>query len=233
MRKTSVRSRATLPKVRKMMKKQILFLSLGLLSGLLWTASATAQTAVDDATARQMMEQVNDAARKMKTLQCSFVQTKTLKMMKSKLVSNGRMSYSQPALLRWEYTSPYAYTFIVNGAKVLMKSRQRRDVVNAAQNKVFREITNIMLNSVTGKCLTDKQNFTTRMLVNGDRWIARLTPMKKEMKQLFSTLVITFDKRQMVAVSVEMIVNSGDNTLILLRDVKKNAPVDADEFKVD
>ena len=101
MRKTSVRSRATLPKVRKMMKKQILFLSLGLLSGLLWTASATAQTAVDDATARQMMEQVNDAARKMKTLQCSFVQTKTLKMMKSKLVSNGRMSYSQPALLRW------------------------------------------------------------------------------------------------------------------------------------
>ena len=233
MRKTSVRSRATLPKVRKMMKKQILFLCLGLLSGLLWTASATAQTAVDDATARQMMEQVNDAARKMKTLQCSFVQTKTLKMMKSKLVSNGRMSYSQPALLRWEYTSPYAYTFIVNGAKVLMKSRQRRDVVNAAQNKVFREITNIMLNSVTGKCLTDKQNFTTRMLVSGDRWIARLTPMKKEMKQLFSTLVITFDKRQMVAVSVEMIEKSGDNTLILLRDVKKNAPVDADEFKVD
>ena len=215
------------------MKKQILFLSLGLLSGLLWTTSATAQTAVDDATARQMMEQVNDAARKMKTLQCSFVQTKTLKMMKSKLVSNGRMSYSQPALLRWEYTSPYAYTFIVNGAKVLMKSRQRRDVVNAAQNKVFREITNIMLNSVTGKCLTDKQNFTTLMLVNGDRWIARLTPMKKEMKQLFSTLVITFDKRQMVAVSVEMIEKSGDNTLILLRDVKKNAPVDADEFKVD
>lgn len=233
MRKNERSLRATLPKVRKMMKKQILFLCLGLLSGLLWTASATAQTAVDDATARQMMEQVNDAARKMKTLQCSFVQTKTLKMMKSKLVSNGRMSYSQPALLRWEYTSPYAYTFIVNGAKVLMKSRQRRDVVNAAQNKVFREITNIMLNSVTGKCLTDKQNFTTRMLVSGDRWIARLTPMKKEMKQLFSTLVITFDKRQMVAVSVEMIEKSGDNTLILLRDVKKNAPVDADEFKVD
>ena len=233
MRKNERSLRATLPKVRKMMKKQILFLCLGLLSGLLWTASATAQTAVDDATARQMMEQVNDAARKMKTLQCSFVQTKTLKMMKSKLVSNGRMSYSQPALLRWEYTSPYAYNFIVNGAKVLMKSRQRRDVVNAAQNKVFREITNIMLNSVTGKCLTDKQNFTTRMLVSGDRWIARLTPMKKEMKQLFSTLVITFDKRQMVAVSVEMIEKSGDNTLILLRDVKKNAPVDADEFKVD
>ena len=233
MRKNERSLRAMLPKVRKMMKKQILFLSLGLLSGLLWTASATAQTAVDDATARQMMAQVDDAARKMKTLQCSFVQTKTLKMMKSKLVSNGRMSYSQPALLRWEYTSPYAYTFIVNGAKVLMKSRQRRDVVNAAQNKVFREITNIMLNSVTGKCLTDKQNFTTRMLVNGDKWIARLTPMKKEMKQLFSTLVITFDKRQMVAVSVEMIEKSGDNTLILLRDVKKNAPVDADEFKVD
>ena len=45
--------------------------------------------------------------------------------------------------------------------------------------------------------------------------------------------MITFDKRQMVAVSVEMIEKSGDNTLILLRDVKKNAPVDADEFKVD
>lgn len=214
--------------------KKSLFIRVALLLYIVFFASSgIAQTVVNDATAQQMMQKVNDAAQKMKTMQCTFVQTKSLKILKKKMVSNGRMAYSQPSLLHWEYTSPYAYTFIVNGTKVLMKSRQKRDVIDAKQNKVFREITNIMLSSVTGKCLTDKQNFKTQMLLDGDKWVARLTPVKKELKQLFNTLVITFDERQMMAVSVEMIEKSGDNTLIELRNVKKNVSIDSNEFKVD
>ena len=180
-----------------------------------------AQTAVSGAKADEMMQKVGEVAQKTKSLQCSFTQTKTLKMLSQKMVSKGRMCYSQPSKLRWQYTSPYQYTFILNGTKVLMKSAQRKDVVDAAKNKVFREITGIMLSSVTGECLTDKQRFKTQMFVDGDKWVAQLTPLKKEMKQMFSLLVITFDSKQLIATTVEMREKGGDNTRIELHQVKK------------
>ncbi len=205
-----------------------------ILSILLLCAPLTigAQTAVSGQTAAQMMQKVGEMAQKTKTMQCSFTQTKTLKMLSQKMVSKGRMAYSQPSKLRWQYVSPYQYTFILNGTKVLMKSAQRKDVVDAAKSKVFREITAIMMSSVTGECLTDKQRFKTQMLVDGNKWIAQLTPLKKEMKQMFSLLVITFDSKQLIATTVEMREKGGDNTIIELHQVKKNAAVSEEEFKI-
>ena len=89
-----------------------------------------------------------------------------------------------------------------------------------------------MLSSVTGECLTDKQRFKTQMFVDGDKWIAQLTPLKKEMKQMFSLLVITFDSKQLIATTVEMREKGGDNTRIELHQVKKNAAVSDEEFKI-
>ena len=205
-----------------------------ILSILLLCAPLTigAQTAVSGQTAAQMMQKVGEMAQKTKTMQCSFTQTKTLKMLSQKMVSKGRMAYSQPSKLRWQYVSPYQYTFILNGTKVLMKSAQRKDVVDAAKSKVFREITAIMMSSVTGECLTDKQRFKTQMLVDGNKWIAQLTPLKKEMKQMFSLLVITFDSKQLIATTVEMREKGGDNTIIELHQVKKNVAVSEEEFKI-
>lgn len=197
------------------------------------TVSATAQTPVNEAQARQMTEQVNKAAQAMKTLQCTFRQTKTLRILKNKMVAKGRMCYSQPSQLRWEYTNPYQYVFIVNGNKVLMKNSKRTDVIDANKNKVFKQITSIMMNSVTGKCLTDHQNFKTQMSTSGTSWIALLTPVKKELRQLFSQLLITFDTKRMVAVRVEMIEKGGDNTVIELLDPIKNASVNGNEYKID
>ena len=206
---------------------------LSLLIVILLTAEATAQTPVKEQQARQMMEQIGHAAQAMKTMQCTFKQTKTLRMMKSKMVSKGRMCYTQPSQLRWEYTSPYQYIFIVNGSKVYMKSGRQTNVVDANKNKVFRQITQIMMSSVTGKSLTDCQNFKTEMLVSGTNWIARLIPLKKELKQIFTQFVITFDTKRMIATRVEMFERGGDTTTIELLNPTKNVTVSQNEYKIN
>ena len=137
--------------------------------------------------ARQMGEQISKAAQAIKTLQCTFRQTKTLRILKNKMVSKGKMFYTQPTQLRWEYTTPYQYVFIVNGNKVLTTSRNQSNIIDTNQNKVFKQITSIMMSSFTGKCLTDRQNFKVQMIMSRANWIARLTPIKKELKQLFTT----------------------------------------------
>ena len=188
----------------------------------------SAQKAVDAAEAAQMMAQINDAARTTTSLQATFVQTKSLRVLNSRLVARGTMHYRQPAQLRWTYTTPYRYTFVLNGRKVMLKSDKQTQVVDVEQNKVFRRIAQIMMDSMTGRCLNDRRSFS-----EGNHWVARLTPLQSEMKQLFSSLSLTFDALRHIVVRVEMKEKTGDTTLIELQQIKKDAPIDAQLFKVD
>ena len=95
--------------------------------------------------------QIESVAASMKTMQCDFAQTKYLRMLNDKMVSTGKMYYQQSDKLRWEYTSPYSYAFVLNGSKVLISKGSRSDVINVNQSKFFKEIARIMMNSVVGK----------------------------------------------------------------------------------
>lgn len=195
--------------------------------------SVSAQTSVSDAEAEQMVDRVNAAAGAMKSLRCRFVQTKSLKVLDGKVVSEGRMCYTQPDRLRWEYTSPYAYLFVIHGSEVTVSSRGRKDVIDAGANKVVRQITKLMLSTVTGKCLSDERAFRVRMQRDGKRWKALLEPQKKELKQVFSRIDMTFDSERMVPVEIVMVEQGGDYTRIELKEVETDVEIAEEEYVVD
>lgn len=192
---------------------------------LLLGATAVQAQQVNEAQVRQRISQV---ASKMKTMQCDFVQTKYVKMLNDKMVSKGKMYYRQPNKLRWEYTSPYAYTFLLNDSKVQMKSSQRSSVVDVKQNKLFGEIARVMMNSVVGKCLSDEKDFRVSMAESRGEWIATLLPVRKEMKQMFQKIILHFDKSQSMVSEVDLLEKNGDKTVISLRGVKVNQAIDDD-----
>ena len=179
---------------------------------------------------QRIISQINSEAAKLSTMQCNFTQTKTVKLLNEKMVSKGRMYYQQPNKLRWEYTTPYTYTFILNDAKVSLKKDNRNDVIDINQNKMFREIANIMMNSIVGKCLTDKKSFKTTVKDAGAEWIATLVPQSKELKHMFTAIVLHFNKEKAVVVKVEMFEKNGDTTVIVLNDIIKNKKIDAKTF---
>ena len=181
----------------------------------------------------QIRQQINQAASQMKTMQCDFVQTKHLKMLNDKMVARGRMYYRQGNQLRWEYVTPYTYTFILNENKVLLKSSQRNDVIDVNQNKVFKEIARIMMNSVVGKCLSDEKDFKTQITTVGQEWVATLQPLRKDMKQMFQQIILHLDRQQAVVRMVELIEKNGDRTVIELKDIHKNEAIASSVFAVD
>lgn len=182
---------------------------------------------------QQIISQINGATSKLSSMQCDFVQTKTVKMLNEKLVSKGRMYYQQPNKLRWEYVTPYTYTFVFNGQKVSLKKNNRSDVIDVNQNKMFREIATIMMNSVMGKCLTDRKSFKTTIRDTSAEWIATLVPQSKELKNMFTSIVLHFNKEKAVVVKVEMLEKNGDTTVIALNNIIKNQKIDAKIFTVN
>lgn len=182
---------------------------------------------------QQIIDQINSATSKLSSMQCDFVQTKTVKILNEKLVSKGRMWYQQPNRLRWEYLTPYTYTFVFNGAKVSLKKNNRNDVIDVNRNRMFKEIASIMMNSVVGKCLTDKKSFRTTVRDTSAEWVATLVPLSKELKQMFTGIVLHFNKEKNVVVKVEMLEKNGDTTVIVLNNIIKNHKIDAKTFTVD
>ena len=181
----------------------------------------------------QIRQKIAAAAQAMTSLQCDFVQTKQLKMLNDKMVSEGKMYYSQKDKLRWEYVKPYQYIFIMNGDRVLLKNKERSDVIDVRQNKIFREIANIMLNSVVGNCLNDKRSFKTSITTDGSQWVATLLPQRKDMKQMFQKIILHFDQRQATVSRVELVEKNGDQTTIDLKNIRKNETIAPRTFAVE
>jgi outer membrane lipoprotein carrier protein len=180
----------------------------------------------------QIRQAITQAASTMKTMQCDFTQTKHLRMLNDKMTSKGRMYYQQTNRLRWEYTSPYSYTFILNDDKVLLKNKQRNDVIDVNKNKLFREIARIMMNSVVGTSLTDDKSFKSTITTNGNEWIASLLPQRKDLKQLFQKIILHFNRTNAMVKQVELIEKNGDKTVIELNNIRTNEKISADLFTI-
>ena len=153
-------------------------------------------------------------------------------MLGDKMVSKGLMYCSQPSKLKWEYLSPYTYTFILNENQVLLKKGNRNDIIDVNQNKMFKEIARIMMNSVLGKCLTDKKDFKVSLSNQKNYYIATLLPQKKEMKQTFTKIILHYNRESSMIVKVDMHERNGDSTIIELINIQKNIPIESSVYEI-
>ncbi len=178
-------------------------------------------------------KEIVQAAARMKSMQCDFVQTKHLSMLSDQMVSRGTLSYQQSDKLRWQYTSPYSYTFVINGSEVLIRKGERSDRIDVNQSKVFKEIARIMMNSVLGRNLTDERDFKTTITSSADGWTARMVPQRKEMKRMFQTILLNYNRKKATVTRVELIETNGDRTVIELKNIRTNETLPKNIFAVD
>lgn len=182
---------------------------------------------------QRMITMIEKKASTIKTLHCDFKQEKTLKMLNHKLTSSGIMDYAQPGKLRWKYSKPYSYNFIINGNKVLVKNNHHTNTIDARQSKIFKEITQIMVNSVTGRCLSNKKDFKIEMFLSADQWIANLSPLQKEMKSMFKSIKLYINPQKCIVTKVELCENNNDVTKIQMINYKINVPISEKTFSLN
>lgn len=181
---------------------------------------------------KQIIEKVDKAASSVSEMQCEFTQTKTMKLLSKEMVSKGQMYYKKPNKLRWQYTSPYDYTFIMNGDKVQIKSTKSTKNIDVQGNKIFRQITNIVLNSITGGTLKSSSDFVVEVYKSDKDYFAKLFPKKKELKQLYEYIEIHFNSALTMVSSVKMAEKTGDVTQVKLSNTKIGATIDEKMFAV-
>lgn len=187
---------------------------------LLGILAASAMLAGQDRDA--MVAEIAKGGEAIESLSCNFTQTRVMTMMDQKMVCTGCMKYIKGKLLRWEYLTPTAYLFILEDGKTTMQKDGQTISGNSGQNRVFREIARLMLDSVNGRCLTDEKLFKSTVSAQGNCYVAEMLPQRKEMKQMCSRIILTYDRKIGSVVKVQMLEQSGDSTIIEFKDFSIN-----------
>ena len=208
---------------------KLLFILLAMMSS--WPLLG--QTKLTAEQQKQIIEKIDQTASAMKGMQCDFVQTKRMKLLSKEMQSKGIMYFKRPNKLRWQYIAPYDYTFILNDDKVQIKSSKSTKNIDVQGNKMFRQITNIILNSVTGGSLKSSSDFNVEVYKKDNTYFAKLFPKKKELKQLYQVIEIYFDSALTMVNSVRMVEKTGDETRVNLINTKLNIAVDDKMFAVN
>ena len=190
----------------------------------LWL-SASAQTLKKSTPeqAKKMVETVNKATAAVKSIQCDFTQVRQSAMLKEKMTSKGKMSFTGKNL-KWEYTEPNKFALVVkeeNGQQqVYIQQDGKTRKADGQSGQLFRGIAQIVMGSVTGTALSDNGDFTVEMFTQGDQWVAKLTPKQAKLKKMFASIHLYFNEKHNAVTKVEMKEANGDSTTITFSNVK-------------
>lgn len=208
------------------------FLPLWLMLCLAFPAGLRAGEAVSDADRQQLTVRIQEAAAATRTLQCSFKQVRTMSVLTEEFKSEGRLFYVRPQQLRWQYTTPYRYDFLMNGNEVTLKSEQSRQTIDAAENKLFRQVCAVIAGGIDGSLLQDSRNYRISWERTDGAVEATLQPLNKPFKDLFASIVIRMETSSWTVTDIVMEETGGDSTHITFTDCKTNEPIDESVFRI-
>ena len=208
---------------------RIMFIGLALLCASVAASGADYKPLTEEQTA-EAIRKIDASCAGIRSLTADFRQVKDIAILQEKMVSKGKMWFSD-GMLRWEYVSPYTYLFILNKEKVLLQSSQTSSKMDVNSNRLFKSIARVMMGSITGQGLSGGGDFKVRMFLDGGCYVAELEPLKKEMRQMFKTVRLHFGKDLKVR-EVDLVDNGGE-TVITILNAEYNQAVDAKVFVVD
>ena len=105
---------------------------------------ASAQTPLSEAQSNEIIASLTETASSMQTMQCRFVQSKTMAMLAEPSVAEGKMYFASPDRLRWEYVKPYAFALVVNGERIVKVTDGQAEVLDGNSGRMYQGITSMI-----------------------------------------------------------------------------------------
>lgn len=169
-------------------------------------------------------------SKKINTLQCNFVQTKTSTLVSEKSVTSGILLYRSASALRWEYTAPTPSTLILNGNDAIFFDRHGKRQGNTA---VLKQLGGIIISMINGKSLQQSKQFASEVFENEVDFTVVLTPLQKRLKDYYKSLEMKLDKDSFLASEIVLLEKSGDTTVIILNGILMNTDIESHKFAVE
>ena len=152
------------------------------------------------------------------SLSCQFTQTKQSSLLVDNAEAKGKMSYSRPKSMRWEYTSPYSYALVVEGDSLSMTGNGTAST-NQKANRMMKEMSSLIIGSINGERLFDERTFSINIYEETGCYRVKMNPKRKDMQRMFQNITFLFGSDDYTVRSVVLTEKSGDATTINFENV--------------
>lgn len=181
-----------------------------------------------------LIERMRQEQRKMDTLQAEFVQRQESAMLLEPEVSTGTFSYVAPESVRWEYETPNPISVVIAGDEM---TTWYRDLARAERLKVGRYSNQVLKYlGASGSFDTLMEYFQVRVRfpeADDEPYRVELTPRYDRIARRLSSMVLWVDRDRYLPVRLRYETPEGDVTEYEFRDLRVNAEVPAERFRLD
>ena len=91
----------------------------------------------------------------------------------------------------------------------------------------------MMLGSISASFLDDARTFATTLSEENGDWVATMIPQRRDMKQMWKSIVIRFDKKTKTAKVIVLNEAGGDRSTIEFSNVILNKDIPEEVFSVN
>ena len=179
-----------------------------------------------------IMKRINEVSKSIKSIECEFIQIKHLSYLSENVTSKGAFYYKRENLIRWEYTSPYKYIIAVKKDKFIMKDGETISSFDIKSNELFSELNDIILGCIKSDILKSETKFKFSFFETGSVYLIKLTPVAPNIKEIFKSIEIYFNKSNFDLTDLKMIENTGDFTKIQFINRKYNININEEIFYI-
>lgn len=183
-----------------------------------------------EAEVKEFKKEVSKHSENLESLSSEFTQTKHMQLMEEEAVSEGKLYYRTPDVLKWEYYSPYNYKILFKEKQLHINDDGEKSVTSLRSHKMFNKLLNLISGSVNGKLLEDPENFRINYFKNGEYVQAVIVPQDAALKNMFSEIILIFNGNHVVD-SVKLMEENGDFTRIDFKNIALNPQLDSSVFQ--
>jgi len=192
---------------------------------------AAAQQPLPASEIAALKEKTAASAKNLKSLESNFTQTKQLSYLEKAPTSSGKLYFSHPKKIRWEYTSPTAYTVIFNNDKMYTRNEAgKTSQSDLSANKRFNALNDLLTETAQEGNFFDENRFTISYFKNGQGYAAVLIPKEKALNRYIKQIELTIDETSFLVKQVKIVDPTSDYMQLDFTNQRKNAPIPEDKF---
>ncbi len=176
-------------------------------------------------------KQIKETAKSIKSINADFIQEKHLKILTRPLISKGKLFFSAPGSLRWEYFSPIRSILLMYNGKVESYIKGNNGFVKDSRSKA--QAMSIVMQEITSWLngnFQDNPNFNTSLKAGAKSKIT-LTPKEKSLANIIKRIELNILKKKGVVKSIIIYESEDSYTWIKFSDIHHNEKIDDTVFK--
>ena len=198
---------------------------IGLLLLLLITSVVCfSQERLTDTEVKTFKMKVMKTAQTTKSIQSDFTQTKHLSVLENEMVSQGKLYFKSPNLVKWEYVSPYKNIAVFKDDKLLLNNEGKQNEMDLSSNRLFKSLNTLIVNSIKGD-MFDETQFDISYFKTSSGHLVKFLPKDKRLKKFIASFELKFDKEAAQVTEVKLIEPNDDFTMIVFKNKQLNTNI--------